>query len=253
MSLDVVVLIENAASKAVDPSNFQALLTSASADDVILLISRKKALANVCSAGNVDLLQYLIRAGAEPNVLTDDGERPLFKALRGSHLACVRMLLANGADPNGRSEWTLGGRSALHVACDKGMNWRLVDPAAIPLLLSYGAEVSARNRDRSTPLHIAAWDGSATHVEMLLDAGADIHALNCMGNTPLHCAVIANNLSTVEALLARGSSVELRNNSGRTPLDETRKEEFASFGQRIPVSLDIVKLLIAARGKMKLP
>jgi len=86
--------------------------------------------------------------------------------------------------------------------------------------------VHARDKDQSTPLHLAAWKDQAEIVELLLDGGADIQAHNenfHWGTTPLHAAAHGNNPKAVTALLRRGADVNaLKANGKGTPLAETK-------------------------------
>src|SRR5579871_1765698 len=66
-------------------------------------------LASVCFHGHWQLCQYLIERGADVNRASpDSGETPLHAALaRAGSLGCktaVKVLLANGADPNCRTK-----------------------------------------------------------------------------------------------------------------------------------------------------
>jgi len=50
--------------------------------------------------GHEACVRVLIAAGANPNVVNTDGETPLIWATRSGHEACVRALIEAGADPN---------------------------------------------------------------------------------------------------------------------------------------------------------
>jgi hypothetical protein len=114
------------------------------------------------------------------------------------------------------------GDTALHVAAAAYAR------ALAKMLISKGADVSARNRRGAEPLHYAAdgFPGSshwhpkaqAAVVHMLLEAGADANALDKTGVAPLHRAVRTRATAAVQALLEGGADVNLRNKSGSTPL-----------------------------------
>jgi ankyrin repeat protein len=111
--------------------------------------------------GHWRLCQYLIENGANVNQAEDEtGETPLHSALCKSsagHDRAVRVLLANGADPNAKTR--------------------------------IGAETGGFMRDArtkgETPLHRAAAFASAETVQLLLDAGALKEARDASGDTPL--------------------------------------------------------------------
>lgn len=100
------------------------------------------------------------------------------------------------------------------------------DAVTVAELLKAGpALVHARDGERSTPLHWAAWKGHAPLVELLLDAGADIGAQNengHWGSTPLHAAAHGNQKAVAEVLIRRGADVNARRPDGNTPLAETK-------------------------------
>jgi ankyrin repeat protein len=96
------------------------------------------------------------------------------------------------------------------------------------LLLSLGADVSARNRRGAQPLHYAvdggpgspSWDPVAQvdTVTCLLEAGADPNGVDKGGVTPLHRAVRNRCADAVRALLDGGADARRTNGRGSTPL-----------------------------------
>jgi ankyrin repeat protein len=112
--------------------------------------------------GHWQLCQFLIEKGADVNhPLPQTGETPLHAALckanRPAYDEVVRVLLANGANPNS--------------------------------VTKASAETSCFMRDcrtkAETPLHRAAVFGSEEAIDMLLDAGASMDAKDLNGDSPL--------------------------------------------------------------------
>jgi len=133
----------------------------------------------------------------------------LTAAWRGS-LEEVGKLLAEGADieeKGGELEWT-----ALHAAAVFGDN-----PLVVRLLLDRGADVAARDKYASAPLHHAALADSEAEAGLLLDYNADVRARDSTGNTPLHHAAIYGSTRVARLLLAKGADVSAKNCAGRTP------------------------------------
>ena len=82
----------------------------------------------------------------------------------------------------------------------------------------------ARDKDGSTPLHCAAWNGHVEVATILLDAGADINDHNRNGHwgtTALHAAAHGDQKQIAALLIARGADLRAKNLNGRTPLGET--------------------------------
>lgn len=53
------------------------------------------------------------------------------------------------------------------------------------LLVDYGANIDAEDRELWTPLHASAACGNASMVEYLVDHGANVVAVNSDGNLPV--------------------------------------------------------------------
>lgn len=73
-----------------------------------------------------------------------------------------------------------------------------------------------------SPLHIAVSQYNTNAVKMLLQYGADVHAVDKDGKTPLHIAVEKYDSDFVKLLLQHGASRSTRNKSGRSPIDVAR-------------------------------
>jgi ankyrin repeat protein len=88
--------------------------------------------------------------------------------------------------------------------------------------------VTARDPAGSTLLHHAAGFGALDNLTLLIDSGADLKAKNRRGSTPLHWAI--HDEAKVRVLLSRGADVNTRNVEGRTPVYQA-----ASLGGGLPV------------------
>ncbi len=84
-------------------------------------------------------------------------------------------------------------------------------------LLDAGAEVNARNKRGSTPLHWAIHDEAK--VRLLLSRGATVNARQVEGRTPLYqAASLGNGTAMLRLLLAKGADPNIPLANGRTPL-----------------------------------
>jgi ankyrin repeat protein len=114
------------------------------------------------------------------------------------------------------------GDTALHFAA-AAYRHKMADK-----LIKAGADVRAKNRRGSEPLHAAAfgspgsprWDpaSQAATIVCLIQAGADPNAQNMDGATPLHRAVRTRCAGAVSALLDHGADPAIRNKNGSTAL-----------------------------------
>ena len=89
------------------------------------------------------------------------------------------------------------------------------------ILLSVGADPAAVASGAMTvqPLHSAAAAGNIDVARLLLDAGAPIDATQSGGYTALHEAAHSGNEALVDLLLERGADVSITNDEGRTAAD----------------------------------
>ncbi|MGZ4681179.1 MAG: ankyrin repeat domain-containing protein [Acidimicrobiales bacterium] len=81
---------------------------------------------------------------------------------------------------------------------------------------------SARSSDGFTPLHLAAFLGTAECAAILLRVGADpaVVASGAMTVQPLHSAAAAGNVDVARLLLDAGAPVDATQTGGFTPLHE---------------------------------
>lgn len=138
------------------------------------------------------------------------GERLGEAALIGE-AKTVTSLLKEGADPNyadGEQQ-----RTPMHGAAG------LCDVNLCQLLMAAGGSVAARDRNGSTPLHLAArnW-GAESAIKFLVAAGADVNAKDTAGRTPLHEAVVRGGFGNCRALVDLGADLFAENMEGKTPL-----------------------------------
>ena len=89
-------------------------------------------------------------------------------------------------------------------------------PEVVRILLTAGANVNETDATDSTPLHFA---GSSEEIcTMLLKAGANIHAETRSKETPLNLAARSGRYGIAEQLLNAKAIVDTTNSFGRTPL-----------------------------------
>jgi ankyrin repeat protein len=131
--------------------------------------------------GNATTMAMLLEAGADANTTSTDGETVLMVAARTGQVDAVQTLLARGADPNAKEGWR--GQTALMWAAAEG------HAAVIGTLVSKGADVHARSSAGFTSLLFAARAGRIAAVEALLKVGADMNeSLPVRGRRPAPAA-----------------------------------------------------------------
>jgi cytohesin len=126
---------------------------------------------------NITQVNRLIDQGADVNSKEDD--TPLYTAAILAQRDIAEVLLARGADVNGKGDARGGDRTPLHGAALRGSK-----PVA-ELLIAKGADLKAKDIAGATPLHMAAREGRKDVVELLVAKGAEINALDKELRTPL--------------------------------------------------------------------
>ncbi|KAM4028285.1 uncharacterized protein ACNLHF_023702 isoform 5-T5 [Anomaloglossus baeobatrachus] len=169
------------------------------------------------SRGYTDCLRLLLQRGADVD-FTPGGESALHGACENGHNQCVQLLLKHGANPNIQSQ---DGFSPLHH-CKTPQSYRCAQ-----LLLKYGAHVAAPSEDEAlTPLHIAAGHGLMEHVELYLHSGAAMESRDVHGETPLSvacshpqsCQQLDRYFKVCQRLIDCGADIHTRDNDQQSPL-----------------------------------
>jgi ankyrin repeat protein len=166
------------------------------------------ALHAASRSNHLNVVQSLLKHGADANAMNLWGWTPLHLTSRWGYLEIVQCLLANGADVNAKiRHWT-----PLHLAV---MNGHL---ELVRTFLSHNADVNSRTSDGSTPLHRASESGHVDMARLLLDHGTDPKASREDDQTPLHFATGQGHLEIVRLLLEHGADVNAKQGYYWTPL-----------------------------------
>ena len=99
------------------------------------------------------------------------------------------------------------------------LHWAVHDSAKVSLLLTRGADVNAKQIEGRTPLFMAASMGATRQtVTLLLDHGADATLATANGQTALMAAAARGNVELLASLLDRKADVNAKNGAGETAL-----------------------------------
>ena len=201
-----------------------------------------------------EVVQLLLGLGANVNARDKDLASPLHLASSrasslASHVALV--LLDNGADVNAVN---IHGQNSLHILLQEPNALNLGEGLA-RLLLDRGVDVHGRDKDETTPLHLACYNARVGIAMMLLDHGAQVKAEDIRGQTPLHQVPLGNrNYKKIsffgpllmpqwydkgldpssylaQKLLACGADVNAQNKDRETPLHLTLRRLLPDMAQ----------------------
>lgn len=114
------------------------------------------------------------------------------------------------------------------------------------VLVDLGADVSAHNAERTSPLHEAVERVDLEGMALLISFGADVNAQNASGQTPLHVTAQRGRVRPAVRLISAGANVGVRDDAGKTFLDLANE----SFVEHIELLMDVRKTIRLLDTKM---
>jgi ankyrin repeat protein len=171
-------------------------------------------LLNAVKGGFIDVAQYLLRHGANPNDEDTDSHGKVYNllmnAVRNKERVFAVNLIEAGATANYIDEQQI---SVLTEAAYLGYS------EVVTALLRSGADASVSSEEGITALIAAASEGHTDIVNDLLTApSTNINAKDKDGTNALMAASVRGHLDTVKVLLSHGANVNSQNNDGHTAL-----------------------------------
>ena len=147
---------------------------------------------------HLEFIQRLLDHKADPNLragdytetrtsftmqwLNEDGATPFLRAAQSGDTALMKLLLANGADPNIK---TKNNTTALEVAAGIGwveditFEWSPAETLeAVKMCLDLGSDINAADNDGRTALMGAAHKGRNDVIQLLVNRGAKLDAVD---------------------------------------------------------------------------
>ncbi|CAJ1072335.1 oxysterol-binding protein-related protein 1-like isoform X1 [Xyrichtys novacula] len=202
-------------------SHIQGLLQSRVDQNISLNLncrSKSKASAGwtalhlACYFGHRDVVEELLKAGADSNVQNNMGDTPLHKAAYTGRKEIVLLLLRYDAQSN-----IINGTAQIPKDVTE-------DDEIITMLEAAERREVRRQEEK---LLEAAREGDISTLSKLLSGreAPDINCRDSVGNTPLHCAAYRGQKQCIIKLLKSGASPNIRNSNGQTALDLVRTDE----------------------------
>ncbi len=169
------------------------------------------ALHLAVEADNPDVVRALLAAGAQLDSQNDDGLTAMQKAVQHGHAKAVTALGEAGADYKTWPDDEIGTFSLLQIAVTNS------HPETVRALAKLGANPEI-GLDDMLPLSFAVQASSTETVRALLSSGADYSAINAKGHTALNDAANCLHLGAVKALLEAGADPNQADDRGSLPL-----------------------------------
>lgn len=151
-----------------------------------------------CSRGNLDLVKFLLKNGASPNLKQKDGETPLCDAV---------FIYSQALEPS-------KALTPVYKKYDYSIKDTIVD-----LLIENGADISYIDSTQTNLLMRACMFDRYYVVWKLLSKGFQINEQNLYGSTALMYAIWKDNYEISALLLKNGANIHYVDNKGRTALD----------------------------------
>jgi len=176
--------------------------------------SRCTLLSHAAKHGHADIVQYLIKSGANVNLANQLYNTPLHLASENGHLDIVKLLVESDSDSDNDMEAVnVDGQTPLHMAVIEGHY------DVIVYLLSCGADITCTDSTDNTLLHSAVCTDNINIPKYIIDKCKPlINCTNNEGQTPLHDAIWCGNLDMIICLIANGANVNEQDNGGWSSL-----------------------------------
>uniref|UniRef100_A0A8C8DQZ8 Death-associated protein kinase 1 n=1 Tax=Oryzias sinensis TaxID=183150 RepID=A0A8C8DQZ8_9TELE len=159
--------------------------------------------------GNIQIIEVLMRKGAEIQANDKSGANAVYYAARHGHVETLRFLHEKKCPLNVQDK---SGETALHVAARYGN----VD--VVSYLCTIQADPNLADREQEIPLHCAAWHGYSAVARALCQAGCDVNATNREGESPLLTASARGFVDIVECLVEHRADLQATDKDGHTAL-----------------------------------
>ncbi len=210
-----------------------------------------KRLIQAAEVGDTATVFELLKAGADINVLDDQGRTPVMVATHGNHVDTVQALIEAGADINIQDNRL--DNPFLYAGAEGFLE-------IVKLTIAAGADTRLTNRFGGTALIPAAERGHVEIVnELLTFTDVDINHVNDLGWTALLEAVILSDgggrhQQIVQVLVDHGADVHIPDKNGITSLQHAQARGFNEI-ERILLEANVnprdvdTELILAAQQR----
>ena len=166
-------------------------------------------MAKAAELNKVRTIALLVKNGADPSQPNDNGDIPLYLAVKNNYDMVSGVLLHKSQEANIDANWTNQiGEPLINIAATSGST------QIVRTLLDHGANPNGMDMMENTALNIAAEQGDINTINLLLSYNADIDHTNIMGTTAIMAAARNGHTTVAAALAENGANPEVRDYSG---------------------------------------
>ncbi len=180
--------------------------------------------------------KFLINSGANLSAKNDDGDTPLHLAANDHSIATLQYLLEAGAKVIVNEE-NNDKQTPLHCYVESTHSNLSEEKIKkiFEILMESGADLSIKDRDGNTPLHLAAQSCNIVTLKCLLEHGANVNEKNNDKQTSLHCVFTSHHFlrfsqDIVECIIIlkdSGAEINAKDKDDNTPLHLAIKSDFS--------------------------
>ena len=146
----------------------------------------------------LDLVEELIKNGADVNIPNDRGETAIMYGVEMGSEKMTSLLINHGADVN----WIDMDKESVLM---KGLSHKSI----VQMLVNAGADVNHKDFNGTSVLMKAVKQRCQESVSFLINHGADINARNNYGESPIKEALINKDISMVGMLIEAGADLSV--------------------------------------------
>ena len=170
-----------------------------------------------------DAVKKYVSEEVDINCVNDEDKNALMLACENGYEEIVDFLIKAGADMQYESNW---GYTALTASLVDSESLGNINNQLITQLIESGVDVNAKTR-KISPLMAACSNGNLEIVKKLIIAGAKVNwKTSKLGEFPLLYATYSGNSDLVKLLIENGAKVNWKDRWGNTALKVAKKEGY---------------------------